>query len=429
RTGEGSEVRQELENPARTDEISTYALQRIALVTAFPPGRGDLSEYGFQLARVLQESYGLQPTIFADLHNGPAEELSGYNVIRCWRFNSIVSFAKLVMAIRRAQPDVVWFNIGLSTMANKPLPAIVSSAVPWLLHFLGFNTHVTLHAFSENVDFDHAGVPFPALYRFGARLATRLLLMTDGVHVLLPSYKEKLVDVFGPVGQRVFVHPHGVFQFEPEVIAVERSPGVILAFGSWGTYKRLEGLMEAFPIVRAQFPAAQLWIAGGDHPKARGYLDECARKSAGSADISFLGYIEEQYVAALFQSVSVAVLPYSSSAGSSGVVHFACEYEVPVLASDIPDLRELAASEGLWLEFFAPGDTNALAEQLLRLLRDAELRREIARHNRAAIRSLSLQRIVGDYLQIFAGGRRSAERGTVEAPESATEEASSTRAI
>jgi glycosyltransferase involved in cell wall biosynthesis len=411
------------ESVANANEISSY--NHIALVTAFPPGRGDLSEYGFQLARVLRESYGVRPTIFADLHREHAEELPGYTVIRCWRFNSIVSFIKLIGAIRRAQPDVVWFNIGLSTMANKPAAALAASAIPWLLHIIGFNTHITLHAFSENVDFEHAGVRFPKLYQFGARLATRLLLLTDGVHVLLPSYREKIVSTFHSVGRKVFVHSHGIFNFPPDNSSVERVPGVVLAFGSWGTYKRLEALIEAFKTLRTRIPTAQLWIAGGDHPKARGYLAACSQGLHDPVGISFLGYIEEPCVANLFKRVSLAVLPYSSSAGSSGVVHLACECSVPVLASDILDLRELATFEGLWLEFFPPDAVDVLADQLLRLLSDPRSQEDMAVHNRRAVQTLSLQNIAGDYLRIFAETRRAAPRINRQQPGMAPEEPSS----
>lgn len=424
----GAENQDRVQTVADTEGLIADPVHRIALVTAFPPGRGDLSEYGFQLARVLQDSYGLYPAIFADLHDDRPEELAGYNVIRCWRFNSSVTFAKLVVAIRRAQPDVVWFNMGLSTMANKPAAAFAASAIPPLLRLLGCNTHVTLHAFSENVDFQDAGIPFPALYRLGSRLATRLLLLTDGVHVLLPSYKQKIAATFGSVEHKVFVHSHGAFDFQPDNTTAERMPGVVLAFGSWGTYKRVEALIEAFKIVRSQIPA-QLWIAGGDHPKARGYLEESAAKYRDIADLSFLGYIEEQYVAQLFKAVSLAVLPYTSSAGSSGVIHLACEYDVPVLASDIPDLRELAEFEDLRLEFYPPNAIDALAEQMLLILRDPQLRSEIAQHNREAVQSVSLRHIVGDYLRIFAETTRSRSRIHQEHPGTAPDTTSSSRAL
>lgn len=419
-SGRHSSGRAHRENLEREDDAikeSTATVNRIALVTAFPPGRGDLSEYGFQLARVLKESFGLDPVIHADLHSSPGEELPGYNVIRCWRFNTISSFASLARKLWRERTDAVWFNIGLSTMANKPGPAIAASAIPWILHTLGCNIHVTLHAFSENVDFDHAAVPLPKLYRWGARLATRLLLMSDGVHVLLPSYREQIVKIFGSSGHRVFVHPHGIFGYQAEGSRahVEVGSRAILAFGSWGTYKRLEGLIEAFRLVREYVIDAELWIAGGDHPKARGYLQECATRYLDVAGVSFLGYVPEENVAALFRSASVAVMPYSSSAGSSGVVHLACEHDIPVLASDIPDLRELAAFEGLWLEFFPPDDTDALANGLVRLMTDSQLRDEIRTHNRQAVSEIYLRDIVGAYLHTFAQtARRSSHRNSLQ---------------
>jgi hypothetical protein len=36
--------------------------------------------------------------------------------------------------------------------------------------------------------------------------------------------------------------------------------------------------MEALPTIRRSLPAAQLWVAGGDHPKARRYLQDCAAR-------------------------------------------------------------------------------------------------------------------------------------------------------
>src|SRR5205823_1913673 len=103
------------------------------------------------------------------------------------------------------------------------------------------------------------------------------------------------------------------------------------------------------------------------------YLQDYATRYLDMPGIRFLGYVPEENVAELFRSASVAVMPYSSSAGSSGVVHLACEHEIPVLASDIPDLRELAAFEGLWLDFFPPDDIKALANGLVLLMTDSQL--------------------------------------------------------
>jgi len=92
---------------------------KISLVTAFPPGRGDLNEYGFHLACALRDSPSVELTVLADdLEN--FEELAGFNVQRCWRFNSIFSLPRLIRTIRNTEPDVVWFNIGFSIFASNP---------------------------------------------------------------------------------------------------------------------------------------------------------------------------------------------------------------------------------------------------------------------------------------------------------------------
>ena len=46
----------------------------------------------------------------------------------------------------------------------------------------------------------------------------------------------------------------------------------ILAFGKWGTYKRLELMIVAFELICGKLPEVKLVIAGGDHPQAAGYV-------------------------------------------------------------------------------------------------------------------------------------------------------------
>ena len=62
---------------------------KICLVTAFPPSRRGLNEYGFHLARELKREPMLSLTILADELDGEEEELPDYDVIRCWRFDSV----------------------------------------------------------------------------------------------------------------------------------------------------------------------------------------------------------------------------------------------------------------------------------------------------------------------------------------------------
>jgi len=102
---------------------------KICLVTCFPPSRGDLNEYGFHLASALRKHPAVELTLLADELRS-VEELDGFNVERCWRFNSMLTPARLLKAIRKTNPDVVWFNMGFSTFARAPLPAFLSITGP-----------------------------------------------------------------------------------------------------------------------------------------------------------------------------------------------------------------------------------------------------------------------------------------------------------
>ena len=123
----------------------------------------------------------------------------------------------------------------------------------------------------------------------------------------------------------VYVRRHGIFSARPEYPDFTKRGNPehrILAFGKWGTYKRLEPMLEAFDAVLQEVPEARLVIAGTDHPKTPGYLRSVREKCGERPEITFAGYIAEEDIPQLFQCSTVAVLPYTSSAGSSGAKRF-----------------------------------------------------------------------------------------------------------
>ena len=88
-------------------------------------------------------------------------ELDGFNVQRCWRFDSVSNPVRLLRAIAKNKPDVVWFNIGFSTFARTPVAAFLALTVPALARAMGYYTHVTLHTVFERINLDDAGIRFP----------------------------------------------------------------------------------------------------------------------------------------------------------------------------------------------------------------------------------------------------------------------------
>lgn len=375
---------------------------KICLVTAFPPSREALNEYGFHIARELQQTPGIELTILGDDCDSSQPELEGFSVVRCWAFGRMNNARRLLRAIRAINPDLVWFNLGFASFGGTPLPAFTGISIPAMARMAGFHTHVTLHQLMETVDLKDAGVRFPRLYRFGGFLATQVLLLANSVSVMLPAYREILRSKYNRGA--VFVRRHGIFSARPEYPDFSRRGNPdhrILAFGKWGTYKRLESLIEAFGILVRRFPQAQLVIAGADHPKAPGYLKSIADQCWRQPQIKIIGYVAEDKIAELFQTSSVAVMPYTSSAGSSGIAHLACAYGVPIVASDIPDFHQLAEEEGLAIDFVRPGDPNDMAEHLFALLDSRQRQMEMGLQNVSAALRMSMPEIMRQYLRGF----------------------------
>src|SRR5207248_8727508 len=269
-----------------------------------------------------------------------------------------------------------------ASFGGTAIAAFTGITIPLFARLEGPYTHDTLHQLMETVDLKDAGVRFPALYRAGGFLATQILLFANSVSVTMPAYRNILIEKYGRGS--VYVRRHGIFSSRPEYpdFAQRGNPEHrILAFGKWGTYKRLETMLKAFEKVLRHCPEARLVIAGTDHPKTPGYLQSVQKKFSKLKEVSFIGYVSEEDVAQLLQRSTVAVLPYTSSAGSSGIAHLACTYGVPIVASDIPDFRRLADEERLAIDFFPAGNVGESAQHLISLLQNHERQVETALQN------------------------------------------------
>jgi len=401
---------------------------KICLVTAFPPSGRQLNEYAFHLAQELQQDPLVRLTILGDeladyefATDGDGRplnqhrELPGFNVVRCWDFNHLATPLRLLNTIHRLKPDVVWFNLVFSTFGTQdhPLAAFAGLCVPALSRTLGCYAHVTLHHILEHVDFNSAGVRQERLFRIGSDMATRALLKANSVTVLLSAYQRTLLEKYS--ASNVLLGTHGVFASRPVPpdFSQRANPDHrILAIGHWGTYKRLETLMEAFPKVLERVPTARLVIAGANHHTKPGYWESIREEHKENPRIEFCGYVAEDAIPALFRGSSVVVMPYDSATGSSGPAHQACEYGVPMVCADIPDFRTMAADEDMSVSFYKTGDATDLAEKLTEILESSALQRSMSAQNFAAAVRMTMPSVVRQYLRWFALAERKRALGS-----------------
>ncbi|MBT8285492.1 MAG: glycosyltransferase, partial [Flavobacteriaceae bacterium] len=145
----------------------------------------------------------------------------------------------------------------------------------------------------------------------------------------------------------------------------------------------------------------EIVIAGTDSPNTPGYLNEMAEKYAHVSQLKFTGYVAEEDVPRIFGESAVAVFPYTSSTGSSGVLHQAGSYGKAVALPDLGDLGILVREEGYSGEFFEPGNTASLADAIERILTDDAYRINLGQTNYKAACSLPMSDITQMYTDYF----------------------------
>jgi glycosyltransferase involved in cell wall biosynthesis len=392
---------------------------KICLVATFPPSARQLNEYAFYIAGELQRNPAISLTILADeltdyefatdengksLNAQQQTELPGFDVIRCWKFNSVATPTRLLNAIRQLKPDVVWFNLVFSSFGTPeyPLAAFAGLCVPALARALGYYTHITLHHILEHVDFGSAGVRQKRLFRLGGHIATRTLLKANSVSVLLPGYRRTLAEKYS--AQNVLLGTHGTLApcpSPPDFSQRGNPEHRILAIGHWGTYKRLETLMDAFPAVLKKVPNAKLIVAGANHHTKPKYWESIRESLCPGSGVEFRGYIPEEAIPELFRTSTVVVMPYDSATGSSGPAHQACEYGVPIVCADLADFRDMAAGEDMAINFYKVGNAVDLSDKLIAILQSPEQQRQMAEHNFSAAMQMTMSSVVRNYLRWF----------------------------
>ena len=226
-------------------------------------------------------------------------------------------------------------------------------------------------------------------------------MKADPVAVTINKYVDVLNAKYKT--NNVALIPHGSFETPKNVnFDLPAGPKKVMAFGKFGTYKKVEILIEAIELIRqTNKEPIEVVIAGTDSPNTPGYLKSVQEKYAHVKGLTFTGYVEENDVERIFTESTIVAFPYTSTTGSSGVLHQAGSYGKAVVMPDLGDLALLVEDEGYKGEFFNPESASSLAKAISTILEDDVYRRKIAQTNYNAACALSMDRIVQMYLEKF----------------------------
>jgi len=383
---------------------------KIAVITAFPPSKVTLNEYGYHLVKNFAKKDEVSEVVLLSDKTPGAKELDFENshkvkVNECWSFNSYNNIMSISQAIREEKPDAVLINLQFMKFGDKKVPAALGLMIPMVLRTSGVPTVSLLHNILEQVDLESAGFTknkvAQKIYNFIGTTLTRFVLKSDVVAVTISKYVDVLEKKYHC--NNVKVIPHGTFDsIEEPSFELAPGPKQIMAFGKFGTYKKVEILIDAAIIMRKRTSEKiEVVVAGTDSPNTPGYLDSVQQKYKDVEGIHFTGYVEEKDVPRIFGDCTVVAFPYTSTTGSSGVLHQAGSYGKAVVMPDLGDLALLVEEEGYKGEFFDPESAESLAVAIEKIFNNDEHRKAIAIQNFKAASALSMDKITDMYMDTF----------------------------
>lgn len=284
---------------------------------------------------------------------------------------------QLLRSIRDFEPDIIhiqqghlWFNLALPFLRRYPVVITIHDP----RHHMG--------------DKGAHNTPQP-IFDFGFRRATQIIVHTS-------QMAQVVVDEIGISREIIHVIPHILLGDATEQIEIEEDENLVLYFGRIWAYKGIEYLLRAEPLITQRIPTAKIVIAGEG--------DDFApyRRMMVNPDkfIIHNEYVSNEKRTELFRRASLVAMPYVE-ATQSGVVPIAYTFGKPVVATEVGGLPE-QVDHGQTGLLVPPRDERALAEAIIQLLEDKDLRYQMgANAQRKLHREWSAQVIAQRTLTVY----------------------------
>ncbi|MFC1511043.1 glycosyltransferase family 4 protein [Candidatus Margulisiibacteriota bacterium] len=234
------------------------------------------------------------------------------------------------------------------------------------------------------------------------RLYRKLLpLSVKGARkIIVPSQivKDEVIKYYGVAGSKIAVTPEGVSsEFKvvgdkDKLSSVRQRYGLpekfILYVGTLEPRKNVAKLIEAFRMLKDKEPGIKLVIVG-----KKGWLFQ----KMAEQDVIFTGYVPAKDLPAVYNLAEVFVFP-SLYEGFGLPVLEAMACGVPVVTSNVSSLPEVAGEAALLAN---PNSAEAIAEQVLKLLKDPSLRESMINKGLARAKLFTWEKCARETLKVY----------------------------
>ncbi len=225
------------------------------------------------------------------------------------------------------------------------------------------------------------------MYHFYCKIACISSGTQDAMARWLPSTSRKLVTIYNGVDM-------SIFSMATKRHRAPNETPIILSAGRLTEQKNYQTAIEAISLLRDH--AFEYWIAG------QGELEASLKQLVCSLDledkVKFLGFRSD--LPELFQQADIFLL-MSSWEGFGLAVAEAMAAGLPVVASDVPGLREVVG-EGSHAGFLVNPTAPAMVAHGLRtLLEDSELRSTMGENARRQASQFAIEQTIENYVQLY----------------------------
>lgn len=373
----------------------------MCIVTSYPPNRARLSEYSKYLIDELAKSSKIDIIyVVADTIDGRENrvmETSKLEIIRTWTPDNSLSVLSLIPKILKLKPSLTHLNVHFQSFGKSRIVNFIGLSLAFLLRLLRVKVLVTIHNLGEKVDLRKVDLNPSFINRVGIAVVTKVLLRADMLTVTVESYVDHLKQIHR-YNRAVYIRHGTTLNTRTAHESDDPLEKRILFFGHMAPHKGLPVMLKAFGELLKERADVKLIVAGSNHPNFEGYLETFREETI--PNVEYLGYIQERNIEDLFNSADVVVLPYLTTTGTSGVFHLACGFGKPIVASDLPEIREII-SEGASAILVRPGDPSSLKKAISDLLDNSKLCIEMSQRNLAYASKETWSKIAEAYEQVY----------------------------
>ncbi|MBD8488980.1 glycosyltransferase [Echinicola sp. CAU 1574] len=381
---------------------------KLAFVSPYPPSQVTLNEYGYHLIRSFIGKPGIDEIYVLTNHldNDADYEryaCAGIEIIPCWKFNDWKATWSIQKKLKELKPDAVVSNLQFMTFGSGKIQAALGLFTPWMCRLIGIPSVVILHNITETVKLETIGMADKKwkgkLFLWIGEQLTKIILQADVVGVTISQYVTILKEKYKE--NNVVLLPHGNFELPDRKPLLEPLSKIeLMAFGKFGTYKKVEVMLDAVKLLEKKYPSLNFsaTVAGTDNPNVKGYIDGVKEQYKEMRNVKYTGYVPEEAVSDIFHDSTFVVFPYTTTTGSSGILHQAGSYGRACILPKIDDLERVVEEEGYDGAFFNTDDADSLAEAVASLVENPEKRRQIEDKNYAAAKGLPMSELAEWYL-------------------------------